>query len=171
MKKIIFYLFLFSIAGISGCIKNDLVTWQGSQVEFDAATWNANSAGVTYPIVTRVPVYGGAISTSNSPVLLTRTTGSFQLRVNLVGAQRSSDATFTYHVVTGESTAVQGTHYATFSGTGTIPANTSFGYITINILDPGATSGSKILVLGLTDNENFKANTNYAKIGLSIAQN
>ncbi len=171
MKKIIFYLFLLSIVGLSSCIKNKLVTWHGSQVEFDAATWNANAAGLTYPIVTRVPVYGATISSSNSPTLLTRTTGSFQLRVNLVGAQLSSDATFTYRVVTGESTAVQGTHYAVLSGTGTIPANSSFGYITINVLNPGATSGSKILVLELTENESFEPNFNYAKIGLSIAQN
>src|SRR6266498_1653828 len=166
MKKIIFYLFLFSIAGISGCIKNDLVTWQGSQVEFDAATWNANSAGLTYPIVTRVPVYGGTINTTNSPTLITRTTASLKLRVNLVGAHQSSDQMFNYHVVAGESTAVQGTHYAALSGTGTIPADSSFGYVTVNILDPGPSSGSKILVLELTNNNALEANFNYAKIGL-----
>jgi len=171
MKKIVLFLFLLVTFVFSGCIKNDLVKWTGSQVEFDAATWNANSAGLTYPIVTRVPVYGGAINSTNSPTLITRTTGQFQLRVNLVGAQKSTDQTFNVRVVPGESTAVEGTHYAPIPATGIIPANSSFGYVTVKTLDPGASTGSKTLVLELTSNDVLQANVNYAKLGLSIAQN
>ena len=142
----------------------------GSNVEFDAATYNANAAGLTYPFMTRVPVYGAVSSTANSPAL-TRLSGDVKLRVNLVGAQRSSETKVTYQVVTAESTAAAGTHFTTLSGTTTIPANSSFGFITVSVLNPGATTGTKDLVLQLTNNESVTANVNYAKVGLRIAQN
>lgn len=170
MRKILLYIPVLAALLLGGCAKNDPVIWKGSNVEFDGSTWTANSAGLTYPIFTKVPLVGVPTSSASTSPNLTRTTGNFTVRVNLVGAQRSSDATFTYRVVTAESTAVAGTHFAALSGTGTIPANSSFGFITISILNPGATSGTRILVLELTDNENFKANVNYAKIGFSINQ-
>jgi hypothetical protein len=171
MRKLFLTIAIAITVFLTGCIKNDLKVWTGSKIEFDAASWNANAAGLTYPIVTRVPAYGAAVNTTNSPTLLNRTTGSFLLRVNLVGPQLKTDTQFTFQVSSSESTAVQGTHYTALTGTGTIPANSSFGYITVNVLNPGATSGSVILVLQLTDNSNFKASVNYAKVGLSIAQN
>ena len=168
MKRIFLIVTVFAAFLFTGCIKNDPVLYSASQAEFDAATWNANAAGLTYPILTRVPAQG--IATGSSQPLLTRTSGTIQLRINLVGAQRSTATTFNYQVVAAESTAVGGTHYTTPSGTGTIPANSSFGYITLDILNPGATSGSKVLVLQLIDNTDLKANFNYSKVGLSIAQ-
>lgn len=153
---------------LSACIKNDDVIFQESQVEFDAATWNARAAGLTYPVLSRVPAVG--TNTTTAQPAITRATGSFTVRVNLIGAQRNADTEFTYRVVAAESTAVAGTHYSAFSGTATIPANSSFGTITVNVLNPGPTSGSVVLVLELTDNTNFKAAKNYAKIGLSISQ-
>lgn len=168
MKKILSIFTLFSLMLLSGCVKNDLVVFKDSKVEFDAATWNANAAGLTYPILTRVPAQG--IATGASQPSLTRTSGTIQLRVNLVGAQRSTATTFTYQVVTGESTAVAGTHFTALSGTGSIPANSSFGFIPVEILNPGASSGSRILVIQLTDSPDITVSFNYAKVGLSISQ-
>lgn len=168
MKKIFFITTMLAAITWNGCIKNDPVVYKDTKIEFDAAIWNANGAGLTYPILTRVPAQN--IATGASQPSITRTSGSVQLRVNLVGAQRSTPTTFTYQVVSAESTAVAGTHYTTPSGTGTIPANSSFGIITIDILNPGATSGSKVLVLQLIDNNDVKVSVNYAKVGLSIAQ-
>ena len=111
---------------LTGCVKNELTVYKGSVVEFDAATWNANSSGLTYPMMTRVPTLNGATATSAAS--LTRATTSVSLRVNLVGAQRSTATTFNY-VVASESTAVAGTHYTALSGTGTIPAFSSFGTV------------------------------------------
>ena len=168
MKKLIFSLTILSSVLLASCIKNDPVLFQDSKVEFDAATWNANSVGVTFPVLTRVPAQGFATPTTQP--LLTRATTSFNLRVNLVGAQRPAASSFTY-TVDPASTAVAGTHFAAFSGTGTIPADSSFGIITVNVLNPGVSSATPaVLVLQLTDNENFKANANYAKVGLSISQ-
>lgn len=169
MRKI-----LFSIAGLAAfflnsCIKNDPVLVQDTHVELDAAAWNANAAGKTYPILTRVPAQGAATPTSQPSI--TRTSGSFNVRVNLVGAQKSTPTNFTYTVDAANSTAIAGTHYTAFSGTGTIPADSSFGIITVNVLNPGVSSSTPaVLVLQLTDNDTYKASVNYAKVGLSISQ-
>jgi hypothetical protein len=168
MKRIFFITTIIAAFALNGCIKNDPVIYNGTVIEFDAAIWNANAAGLTYPILTRVPAQG--IATGSSQPTLTRTSGTIQLRVNLVGAQRSSPINFTYQVVAAESTAIAGTHYTALSGKGTIPANSSFGMISVEILNPGATSGSKVLVLQITDNTEVKGSVNYAKVGLSIAQ-
>jgi hypothetical protein len=168
MKRIFFSIIAASALLLGGCIKNDQVVFQDSQIEFDAAAWNANAVGVTYPILTRIPALGVATSSSNG-ALLTRTTGTFNLRVNLVGAQKTSATTFSYKVAS-ESTAIAGTHYAAFSGTGTIPANSSFATIPVTVLNPGPGAGSVVLVLELVTGNGLTAATNYAKVGLSIAQ-
>ena len=171
MRKLLSIVIITAIVLLSSCIKNHLTVWTGAQVELDAATWNSNAVGLVYPIVKRVPAYGAAVNANNSPTLLTRTTASFQLRVNLVGPQQSQDIPITYRVSPEPTnTAVQGVHYAALSGTGVIPKNSSFGYITITPLNPGATSGSVVLVIELL-NSTVKVNPNYNKVGLSIAQN
>lgn len=168
MKRIYLITLVFSAIFLNGCIKNELITYKDSKVEFDAAVWNANSAGITYPIMIRVPRHGTATTTAQPTI--TRTTGTIDLRINLVGAQRSTATSFTYQIVPAESTAVSGTHFAPLSGTGSIPANSSFGLISVQILNPGAGSGSRVLVLQLTDSPDVQASFNYSKVGLSISQ-
>jgi hypothetical protein len=170
MRKLFSIIAVCSIIALGGCVKNNQVLWKETRLEFDAATWNTNTGTLSYPILTRVPAYGMAATATNSPTTLTRTTAPFQLRVNLVGPQSSTDIPVTYRVVDAESTAVQGVHYAAFSGSTIIPANSSFGYITVTPLNPGPTSGSRILVLELL-NSSVKVSPNYSKVGLSIAQN
>lgn len=166
MKKILAAASFLMIM-LTGCIKNNPVTTNVSKAEFDAATWNANSIGVTYPILTRVPIYGAA----GGGVSLTRTLGLFQIRVNLLGAQKTIPTTFNYTVVSGETTAAAGVHYTALPGTGTIPANTSFGFIDIVLLNPFVSSTTPvILVLEIVSNDIVAANTNYAKVGFSISQ-
>jgi hypothetical protein len=122
-------------------------------VEFDATTWNANGAGLTYAMLIRVPITG-AVTPASQPAI-TRATGTVTLRVNLVGAQKSTATDFDF-VVASEST---------------IPANSSFGTITITILNPGVSSTTaRDLVLQLVDNASIKASVNYAKVGLRISQ-
>lgn len=169
MKKIISFSFLFASLVFVGCTKNEIATFTGAQVEFDATTWNANAAGLNYPFLIRIPVPG--IVTPASQPLITRSSGSVPLRINMVGPQKTTDTEFAYQVVATESTAVAGTHYAALSGKGTIPANSSFATVTVTILNPGAGTGTRDLVLQLIDNGPLKANTNYSKVGLRIAQN
>ena len=115
MKKILTSSILLCILFLTGCVKNELTVYTGSQVEFDAAAWNANAVGVTYPMLTRVPIANAATPTTQPT--LTRATGTVTLRVNLVGAQSSTPISFDY-VVASESTAVAGTHYTAITGKG-----------------------------------------------------
>ncbi len=168
MKKILTSSILLCILFLTGCVKNELTVFTGAVVEFDAASWNANGAGLTYPMMTRVPTFNAATPTSAAS--LTRATGTVTLRVNLVGAQKSTATDFDF-VVAGESTAVPGTHFTAITGKGTIPANSSFGTVTITILNPGVSSTTaRDLVLQLVDNASIKASVNYAKVGLRISQ-
>jgi hypothetical protein len=170
MRKILFLSLLFTLF-FSSCIKNKEVIYNQPSIEFDAATWNANAAGLTYPFLTRVPAYGVATTTTTSLTALTRTTGSFKVRVNLLGAQLKADTEFAFKVVDAESTAIAGTHYTAFTGKGTFPAASSYGFFDVVILNPGATTGTKDLVLELVASPGIKVSANYAKIGLRIAQN
>jgi len=170
MKFIKIYLItLVSLAGLSGCIKNDLATVKGSFAEFDATTWNANASGKTYPILTRVPAYGRAVNTSDP--LLTRNSGTVKIRVNLVGPQRSTDTEVSYSVDAASTTAVAGTHYVALPGKVTIPANTSFGEISLQILSTSSAPPATVdLVLVITGGADVKPNENYKYVGLRIAQ-
>ena len=67
---------------------------------------------------------------------------------------------------------VAGTHY-TDAGTGTctIPANASFGTITINILNSGISANQTALVgIELIDGGDIAVITNYSKMAFAIAQ-
>jgi Domain of unknown function (DUF4843) len=154
---------------MSSCIENPPVVYTGSVAEFDATVWNAPATGVTYPILTRVAGYGRAVSTTTDP-LITRTSGAIKFRVNLVSAQFAADQVLNVSVVADKTTAISGTHY-TVPATVTIPANSSFGEVTVTVLNPGATSGSVDLVLQIDGNETVKPNENFKKLGIRIAQN
>lgn len=67
--------------------------------------------------------------------------------------------------------AIAGTHFETLSGTVTIPANSSFGYIDVVIKNNGATAGqARFLGIQLDSTGSLKPNPNYNKIGLTIDQ-
>lgn len=177
MKKYSFLLYISLVSLLSSsCIKEDIKTFQGSTVvEFDAAVFNSVAAGFTYPILVRASGYGRAVSTADPS--LTRTSGQVKLRVNLVGPQRSTVEVISYQVLTVTPTSpnllgTSGTHYNT-SGTFTIPANSSFGEVVINILDPGVSSTiAREVHLELQGSStNIKASENYKKIAIRIAQN
>jgi hypothetical protein len=166
MKKLLIIFAAATSLLSTGCIKNDIATFTDAQIEWDAATWNANATGLTYPLMIRVPVYNFA--TTTAAPLITRSTGTIRLRVNLIGAQTATDRSFTFKFNQAESSGVPGTHFQPVSGTGTIPANSSFGFVDFVIINGGPGSGTATAVLELTQNESFKPSFNEAKIGLSI---
>jgi hypothetical protein len=178
----------------TGCIKNDPVLVEGRQVEFDATSWNSNAPGLTYPIMGRNPGYGRVANTGDST--LRRYPQTLRIRINLIGAQLTSTETVGYEVtttspvnsfampttITGQtpaaaaatllvSNAVAGTHYTTLSGTLTFPINSSFAFLDIPILNPGATLGEgRYIGLKLNNNGSLKAAVNYSELGLVIDQ-
>ncbi len=172
MKKFGIYFLIISFLSllISSCIKNEEVLFSDSLVEMDAATWNANSVGVTYPILTRQPAAGRASSsTFASDSIITRRSGTIRLRVNLVGAHKTTDTEVTY-TVDPSSTAIAGTHFTALPGKVTIPAKSSFGFIEVQILNPGPTTGTRDLIITLTGGAGVSVNTNYSTVGLRISQ-
>jgi hypothetical protein len=172
MKKLAIILFSAFVFSAGGCIKNDDITFTETVIEMDAAAYNANFTGRTYPMLTRVPGQGRATSANFSDPLLTRSSGNFQLRVNLVGPQRSSDVVVTYAVDAAATTAVPGTHYAALGGTVTIPANSSFGYIPVSIINAAPAPGTTVdLVVTLRSADGgARISENYKSVGLRIAQ-
>lgn len=158
-----------------------------AQIEFDATSYNAIAAGKTYPFLVRVPGYGRpVISTAVAATgvvadpLLTRTSGTVKFRVNLMTSPIATDQVINYRVVATEkdatgadvvvTTAVSGTHYTT-ANTFTIPANSSFGEVTVQVLNPGVSTGTVDLVLELVGNSTIKSSAALSKLGLRIAQN
>jgi hypothetical protein len=86
-----------------------------------------------------------------------------------VGAQKTTDTEVTYQV-DPSSTAIAGTHFTALSGKVIIPANSSFGFINVVILNPGPTTGTKDLIITLTGGAGVSVNTNYTTVGLRISQ-
>ncbi len=161
---------LLTIALLDGCVKNELPVFTDAVVEFDAAAWNANGAGLTYPILTRVAGYGRTANTSD-PILSRINTGVKKFRINLVGQQLSTDTDV--FVILGTGTTAQAEkHFRVKTSPVKIPAKSSFGEIEIEILNPGTASSTPV-DLNLTisgGTNNIKVSENYKTIGLRISQ-
>jgi hypothetical protein len=171
MKRITTLILAIATVSLLGsCVKNELPVFTAPVAEFDAASWNANAAGLSFPILTRVPGYGRAAATTDP--LLTRTSpGINKFRVNLVGQQMPTETEVYVIMNSVTSTAVAGTHYRSFTPVVKIPANTSFGEVEVDILNPGVAGAARTLELILSSGTNgIKSNPNYNRIRLSIAQ-
>lgn len=197
MKKIfsVIAIAVFLSICLEGCSENDPVIFTDSQVEFDATTLNANAAGLTYPIIGRIPGFGRVANTTDST--LRRFSRTIRIRINLVGAQLTTqEETVGYEVFTSSpissfsmpatitnqtpampaatlavSNAVAGVHYAALSGILNFPTDSSFAFLEIPILNPGATAGAgRFLGLRLNSNGTIKPSVNFSELGLVIDQ-
>ena len=171
MKRITTLILAIATVSLLGsCVKNELPVFTAPVAEFDAASWNANAAGLSFPILTRVPGYGRAASTADP--LLTRTSpGIKKFRVNLIGQQMPTETEVYVIMNSVTSTAVAGTHYRSFTPVVKIPANSSFGEVEVEVLNPGVAGAARTLELILSSGTNgIKSNPNYNRIRLSIAQ-
>ena len=196
MKKINLLLITSVTLLCSSCIKQIDKKFTGNTiVEIDATPLNSNAVGVNYPILTRIPPEGRPVATVDST--LRRWSRSIRVRVNLVGPQTSADQTVGYKIfstpittvafpatISGQTPsqpaatltvtdAVAGTHYSITSGANkvTIPANSSFGFIDIQILNAGASAGqAKFLGIQLDSTGTLMPSVNYRSIGLVIDQ-
>jgi hypothetical protein len=170
MKKLFILSSLLAIVFLGSCIKNENPVFTNSIVEFDAAAYNANASGLTYPILTRIPGYSRAASSAD-PLLSRNNPGIKKFRVNLIGGQFPTATKVFYTVFTG-TTATENVHYKKLSGEVLIPANSSFGELEVEILNPGAnTPATRDLNLQITGGENgITSSVNYRIISLRIAQ-
>ncbi|MES2829163.1 MAG: hypothetical protein V4687_13450 [Bacteroidota bacterium] len=182
MKKYSILVALFASTLFASCMKDNETKFEGDFVEMDAAVYTANSAGVTYPIITRLPGYGQPIISANiaasgsfpaipADPLITRASGTIKFRVNLVGPQRSTATTVSYTAAGfGTNPAVAGTHFTT-GNTVEIPANSSFGEISVQIINPGVASATaRDFVITLTGASNLPPSENEKSVGIRISQ-
>jgi hypothetical protein len=111
--------------------------------------------------------YKGKTVVEFAPAIKSRSQGTIakpgydSVKVQLVGPQQSSDLSLSYSI-DAASTAVSGTHYNIPNlGSFVLPANSSFGYIRVNLV-PGsiptnAASNQKTLILNLAGNAEVPA--------------
>jgi len=97
------------------------------------------------------------------------TVGTVNLRVNLVGSHRPSDEIITYSVVAAPTTAAAGRDYVA-PGTLTIPAGSSLGTLTVNVINTGKIGGSVDLLLQLVGNDEIGNSANYNKVQIRITR-
>ncbi len=177
MKKISYiFSFLALTMMLSSCFKDNKVTFQGALVEFDET-------------VIRAPIVG----TLNYPAItVARTAGTVTTRVNLVGAHRSTDQTVrivfdaeataqavtalrTLNPTANISAAVEGTHFRLGNnGNVVIPANSSFGSASIEIINVApatAPATSVVFVIRLEGNDVIKPSENYKRLGYRVTLN
>jgi hypothetical protein len=152
MKKLFSLLTLAFVLVFSSCIEQDYTVFEGSVVEFQDAVVRTPVAGQKYPRIT-----------------VANTVGTVTLRVNLVGAQRTADETLTYTVVPEGTTAVTGRDFTT-SGTVVIPAGSSFGDVTVSVLNTGAIGGSVNLLLQIDGNSSIASSQNHNQVQISITR-
>lgn len=187
MKKNKLILLLGIAFGLFSCVKNDPVIFNDSLVEFDATVYNPNTAymvppdSIAFAMLTRRPATGRQVNSSDP--LLTRASGAVSLRVNLVGAPRNAPTTINYRIANKNeyallgvaanmnAQATPGTHFTALPGNLTIPADSSFGFINVGILNPGTPDSiARELVLVLTESGDVKPSRNYKVAGLRISQ-
>jgi hypothetical protein len=191
---------MYTVAGLAGmllltsCIKQLEKAFTGATVvEIDAAVLNSNATGVTYPIITRIPPAGIPLRTADST--LRRWSGTVKVRVNLVGPQVAQEQTIGYKIFTSPITSISfpatatgqtptaaagtlsvlnalaGTHFTALSGKCTIPANSSFGFIDLPVINAGTTAAQgRFVGIQLDSTGTLMPNPNYARIGMVIDQ-
>ena len=187
MKKNIFIISLL-VFSLTSCIKETKVTFEDSKAEFDVASYNAKFGATDFALATRVPGEGRPFIGADQ--FITRATTNLRFRVNLVGAQRGSASTVKYNTfAVGTSAgasitygapisatlpildAAAGTHFTALSGTCTIPANSSFGYIDIPVINPGVSvNQTRLLGLELVGGGDIGPSVNYRKVVFAISQ-
>jgi hypothetical protein len=175
MKKILLYSLIASVL-FSSCTKELEVNYPAKTfIEFDANVFNAPTTPYSYTVVTRNVPFGYASATSYP--LISRTSGMIKLRVNVVGEPLGGkEQVITYKVITNatpvspNALAVSGTHFTT-TGSLTIPANSLYGELTINILNPGVSSTTpREIHLELEPNSDVGVTGTSNKVAVRISQ-
>lgn len=149
MKNILKYTFVIGLISLmfTAC-KKEYQTYKGpSVVEFSPAIKSRSQGTVAAP-------------------------GYDSVKVQLVGPQRPANLELSY-TIDPKSTAVEGNHYTIPNlGKLIIPANSSFGYIRVNLV-PGSipnnlTASQKKLIFNLVGNTEVPASVNYQTYTLTV---
>lgn len=159
MKKITtLALCVLSLLGMYACDNSlDKVFDNQTLVEFDDAITRANAVGRNFSI---------------TPVTNTTATTTVIARLNLVGAQRSAPLTVRVTPDPAFTTAAATSYSLANGGNVVIPANDSFGSLTMVVsraTTTTATAANVVLVIDSTSTD-YKASQNYKRLGYSFRQ-
>ena len=139
-----------SVFTFTGCFEDDVdenLFNDNPQVEFNQTSFNVN--------------YVRAVSVGD---------GNITEQVNLIGPHMTQDQTITFSVDSDNSTAVEGTHYNLNGGSFVIPAGSSFGDCTVEILNGAIPAGeTRTLTLVLHGNSEIRAAENYKNLTIRIS--
>lgn len=159
MKKRPVLLVLLALLALAAC-NNDLdKVFDGiTRIEFNEAILRTNAVGRTYS-VTSLPnsTTGGATTTA---------------QLNLVGRQRPTESTVRVLVDPNGTTASASSYTLSNGGNVTIPANSSFGSLTMTVgraTSSTAATGTVVLVIDSTSAD-FTPSQNYKRLGYSFRQ-
>jgi hypothetical protein len=160
MKKIItFSLCVLALVGMYACDNSlDKVFDDQTVVEFNDAVLRTNAVGRSFSIT----------ALSNTTAVAATTTA----QLNLVGRQRSSDLTVRVLVDPAYTTAGASSYSLVNGGNVTIPANSSFGSLTLVTARATSTTApiaNVVLIVDSTATE-FKPSFNYRRLGFSLRQ-
>lgn len=155
MKKILLSILTLSTLLLSSCFKNydeEYFQYTKQTVEFDDAVTISKTSGKYY---------------STLPAI-TELHGVKKYRINFFGKQSTVNETINFKIDTQESTAEEGRDFR-FVGSNSyavVPANSSYGYVEIEVLP--TILGEKKLVLELLGNENVAVAKSYRGIAIPM---
>lgn len=149
----------------SSCFKDREVLFSGAQIEFETAVMTARATGEIFPIIN-----------------LTRTSGTPNYQVNLIGAHLENAETISFSTeevpdrLLNANTirAVEGVHYTLNGNTFNFPVNastTNFNGLTIINSFPAQTGRTALLIIKLDGNERITPAENYRRLGFRINLN
>lgn len=186
MKKLInIFILALVVLSTTSCFRDTKVIFPNTIVEFDDAVIRSSIPLVDDKVF---PIYP-----SFPAIASLRAAGTLSARVNLVGAQRSSDQTVkvvfdaaateaavksiraTSPATATITAAVEGTHFRiNNSGNVTIPANNSFGTASLDIINVTAATTpatSVVFVVRLEGTDNIKPSENFKRIAFRVSLN
>lgn len=151
MKKIAWILTGILLPGVyllGGCSQEGLDTYDTSRNEIYFGMENRNKSQANVFVDTTVFSFGEFPNTPDTVIYI---------RVNALGGISAADRTFEYEVVDSLTTAQEGTFYALSETTGVIPADSTHGYIPVQIYNKVDMKKKPMyyLTLQLRENENF----------------
>lgn len=155
MKKTLLAISVLLTLLLSSCFKDydqEYFQYTKQTVEFDAAVAGTKVAGKYYPLLESI----------------TELNGVQKYRINFFGVQSTKDETINFRVDLQETTAEVGRDFR-FVGANNhviVPANSSYGYVEIEVLP--TIVGEKVLVLELIGNDHVSVLTSCRGIAIPM---
>ncbi|NGM60427.1 DUF4843 domain-containing protein [Sphingobacterium sp. SGG-5] len=138
---------------LGGCFKdyNERYFVRDNRVEFQDAVVNSNTGTLGFPIL---------------PAVLGDAVGKVRFRINMTGEQKDYDRTVNFRVIPESTTARAGIEYNLPQDSFVIPANSSFGWVEVEILPEG--SGNRVIALELLETGDITVMKRYNRIGFRV---